>query len=135
MSNYKCITTFQGIRDYIGDSKIVAFDFETSPDDPYRDQDKAALDPARSHIVGCSFSVATETGIYVPIDHRVGTNIDKDEFFVFLREFLSDSSIIKVAHNISFESCQAYHKGIVIQAPVYDTIAAAQMTLKNKSRR
>ena len=132
MSNYKCITTLQGIRDYIGDSKIVAFDFETSPDDPYRDQDKAALDPARSHIVGCSFSVTTETGIYVPIDHRVGTNIDKDEFFVFLREFLSDSSIIKVAHNISFESCQAYHKGIVIQAPVYDTIAAAQMTLKNK---
>ena len=43
MSNYKCITTLQGIRDYIGDSKIVAFDFETSPDDPYRDQDKAAL--------------------------------------------------------------------------------------------
>ena len=82
MSNYKCITTFQGIRDYIGDSKIVAFDFETSPDDPYRDQDKAALDPARSHIVGCSFSVATETGIYVPIDHRVGTNIDKDELYV-----------------------------------------------------
>lgn len=87
MSNYKCITTLQGIRDYIGDSKIVAFDFETSPDDPYRDQDKAALDPARSHIVGCSFSVTTETGIYVPIDHRVGTNIDKDEFFVFYVSF------------------------------------------------
>lgn len=81
MSDYKCITTLQGIKDYIGNSKIVAFDFETAPDEPYREQDKAALDPARSHIVGCSFSVAVETGIYVPVDHKLDSNIDK---FLFI---------------------------------------------------
>lgn len=132
MNDYKCVTTIQGILDYLGDAKVVAFDYETSPDEPYREQEKAALDPAKSHIVGCSFSVKERTGIYVPIKHLIGTNIDSKEFFVFLQRFLADRSITKVAHNISFESMFSYHLGSVILPPVYDTIAAAQMTLKNR---
>lgn len=130
-NKYECVTTVQGIKDYIGSAKEVAFDYETAPDIDFRDEDKAALDPHKSHIVGCSFSVEEGTGIYVPIAHLIGTNTDKDEFFAYLREFLSDQGIIKIAHNIAFESCQSYHQGIVIKAPVYDTICAAQMTLKN----
>lgn len=132
MNDYKCVTTIQGILDYLGDAKVVAFDYETSPDEPYREQEKAALDPAKSHIVGCSFSVKERTGIYVPIKHLIGTNIDSKEFFVFLQQFLADRSLTKVAHNISFESMFSYHLGSVILPPVYDTIAAAQMTLKNR---
>lgn len=131
ITTYKCVTTVAGIKEYFGDSHVVAFDFETAPDEPYRKEDKAALDPARSHIVGCSFSVKEGTGIYVPIAHCVGTNIDKDAFFSFLTVFLTDRTITKIAHNIAFESMMAYAQGIVIQAPVYDTICAAQMTLKN----
>lgn len=130
-NKYECVTSVQGIKDYIGNATEVAFDYETAPDEPFRGEDKAALDPHKSHIVGCSFSVKEGTGIYVPIAHLIGTNIDKDEFFAYLREFLSDKRIIKIAHNIAFESCQSYHQGIVIKAPVYDTICAAQMTLKN----
>ena len=130
-TEYKCVTTVDGIKDYIGGSRIVAFDFETAPDDPYREEDKAALDPARAHIVGCSFSVKEGTGIYVPIAHRIGTNIDRDAFFAFLTAFLMNTTTIKIAHNIAFESSMAYARGIVIQAPVYDTICASQMSLKS----
>ena len=130
-TNYKCVTTVNGIKDYIGDSRIVAFDFETAPDDPYRDEDKAALDPAKAHIVGCSFSVREGTGIYVPIVHRIGENIDEAEFFAFLSTFLVDRKTVKIAHNIAFESSMAYTREIVIQPPVYDTICAAQMSLKS----
>ena len=130
-TEYQCVTTVDGIKDYIGGSRIVAFDFETAPDDPYREEDKAALDPAKAHIVGCSFSVKEGTGVYVPIAHRVGTNIDKDAFFAFLTAFLMDKTLIKIAHNIAFESSLAYARGIVIQAPVYDTICASQMSLKS----
>ena len=41
-TEYKCVTTVDGIHDYIGGSHIVAFDFETAPDDPYREEGKAA---------------------------------------------------------------------------------------------
>ena len=33
-----------------------------------------------------------------------------------------NTTTIKIAHNIVFESSMAYARGIVIQAPVYDTI-------------
>jgi len=130
-TEYKCVTTVDGIKDYIGGSRIVAFDFETAPDDPYREEDKAALDPAKAHIVGCSFSVKEGTGVYVPVAHRIGTNIEGDAFFAFLTAFLMDKTLIKIAHNIAFESSMAYAGGIVIQAPVYDTICASQMSLKS----
>ena len=130
-TNYNCVTTVDGIKDYIGGSPVVAFDFETAPDDPYREVDKAALDPATAHIVGCSFSVKEGTGIYVPVAHRIGTNIDRNDFFEFLTAFLMDKTIIKIAHNIAFESSMAYASGIVIQAPVYDTICASQMSPKS----
>lgn len=130
-TEYQCVTTVDGIKDYIGGSRIVAFDFETAPDDPYREEDKAALDPAKAHIVGCSFSVKEGTGVYVPVAHRIGTNIDRDAFFAFLTAFLMDKTLIKIAHNIAFESSMAYARDIVIQAPVYDTICASQMSLKS----
>lgn len=127
---YSCVTSVEGIKAYLGDCRLVAFDFETAPDEPYRDEDKAALDPHKSHIVGCSFSTKVGTGIYVPVAHIDGNNIDASEFFAFLTEFLTSRLITKIAHNVAFESCHAYHKGIVISAPVYDTICASQMTLK-----
>ena len=130
-TEYKCVTTAEGIKEYIGSSLLVAFDFETAPDEPYRNEDKAALDPAKAHIAGCSFSVKEGTGIYVPVAHRIGTNIDKTAFFSFLEEFLTDTTVTKIAHNIAFESSMAYAKGIVIHAPVYDTICASQMSLKS----
>lgn len=131
-TDYKCVTTVDGIRDYIGGSRIVAFDFETAPDDPYREEEKAALDPAKAHIVGCSFSVKEGTGVYVPVTHHIGTNIEQDAFSTFLTVFLLNKSITKIAHNIAFESGIAYARGIVIQAPVYDTICASQMSLKSR---
>lgn len=130
-TNYRCVTNISDIKKYIGEATEVAFDFETSPDEAYRNDEKSALDPAKSHIVGCSFSTKEGTGIYVPIKHLVGTNINEDEFFAFLKEFLPNGNVIKIAHNIAFESMFSYAHGIVIQPPVYDTICASQMTLKD----
>ena len=102
--DYRQVTTVQGIRNYLGDARVAAFDFETAPDNAYREDDRAALDPARSHIVGCSFSVSEHTGIYVPVAHLTGPNINEKAFFRFLEDFLTGTSIVKIAHNMAFES-------------------------------
>lgn len=132
-TEYKVVTTVEEIRDYIGDAGVVAFDYETAPDDKYRDEDKAALDPAKSHIVTMSLSVREHTGIMIPVAHKVGKNIDHTAFIAFLTEFLMNPKVVKVAHNLSFESMFSYALGIVVQAPVYDTIAASQMSLKSRT--
>lgn len=131
MKNYRCVTSVQEIQQYIGNAAVVAFDYETAPGEPYRIEEKAALDPAKSHIVGCSFSAKEHTGIYVPVAHKIGRNMDGIVFFRFLQNFLTNKNIVKVAHNIAFESAISCQRDIVIQPPVYDTICAAQMTLKS----
>ena len=131
MKQFKLVNTLDGIKSYLGDSKVISFDFETAPNDEYRNEKDSALDAHKSHIVGCSFSNKVDTGIYIPIAHLAGHNINSDEFFNFLKSFLSNSSIIKIAHNLAFESMFSYAKGIVIKAPTYDTMSASQLTMRN----
>lgn len=129
-TDYKTVTTLAEVNKYMGDAEVAAYDFETSPDDMFREDDKAALDPARSHICSMSISVAERTAIMIPVAHKIGKNMKATDFDKFLRRFLTDRSIVKIAHNMSFESMFAYKSGIVTQPPVYDTIAASQMSLK-----
>lgn len=133
--NYQCVDTLSEIQRYLADAKVVAFDFETAPLDAYRDEDRAALDAHKADIVGVSFSVAEGSAIYVPLHHRIGQNADHAEHLLAaLTDALwANPNVIKVAHNLAFEAMFLYAKGIVPQAPVYDTIAAAQLTLKNST--
>ena len=90
-ADYRLVTTIDGVKRYIGDSRVVAFDLETAPDAPYRGEDKAALDPAKAHIVGCSFSVRPGTGIYVPIAlPPFYCGVSKDEFAAFMRGLMNE---------------------------------------------
>ena len=129
--NYRCETNLQEIEKYLRGAGVVAFDFETAPLPAYREDDKAALDAHRSHIVGVSLSVAEGSAIYVPLRHLRGPNADPVQIIPFLRDALwMNPAVIKIAHNLSFEAMFLYALGVVVQPPCYDTIAAAQMTLK-----
>lgn len=129
--NYRCETNLQEIEKYLRGAGVVAFDFETAPLPAYRDDNKAALDAHRSHIVGVSLSVAEGSAIYVPLRHLRGSNADPEQIIPFLRGALwMNRAVVKIAHNLSFEAMFLYALGVVVQPPCYDTIAAAQMTLK-----
>ncbi len=130
---YRTILSLKELQNYIAAASVVAFDFETAPDEKYRNEDKAALDAHKSHIVGISFSVAEGSGVYLPITHRMGQNADGlTEIWTWLENFFTSTSITKIAHNLAFESQFLYARGIVIQEPCYDTIAAAQLVYKNE---
>ena len=129
--NYRCETNLQEIEKYLRGAGVVAFDFETAPLPAYRDDNKAALDAHRSHIVGVSLSVAEGSAVYVPLRHLRGPNTDPVQIIPFLRGALwMNPAVVKIAHNLSFEAMFLYALGVVVQPPCYDTIAAAQMTLK-----
>lgn len=129
--NYRCETDLRKIEQYLHKADVVAFDFETAPMPAYREDDKAALDAHRSHIVGVSLSVAEGSAIYVPLRHLRGPNADPEQIIPFLRGALwMNRAVVKIAHNLSFEAMFLYALGVVVQPPCYDTIAAAQMTLK-----
>ena len=131
MNNYRCETDPERIKDYVQNAAVVAFDFETSPLIQYRDDPRASLDAHRSCIVGVSLSVAEGSAIYVPLEHLDGGNADPAQVYPLLTKYVwMNPGVVKVAHNLAFESMFLYAQGIVIQPPCYDTIAAAQLTLK-----
>ena len=129
---YRCLTDLEQIKEYVDNDRPIAFDFETSPNELYRREDKAALDAHKAHIVGISFSVDEGDAIYVPLAHDSGTNAEQqDELWTFFRlSVFENRNRVKIAHNLAFEAMFLYAKGIIVQQPCYDTIAAAQLTLK-----
>jgi DNA polymerase-1 len=130
---YKYILTLTELQNYLSGALVVAFDFETAPDEQYRREEKAALDAHKSHIVGISLSVAEGDAVYLPIAHRSGSNAENlTDIWNWLSGFFADSTVTKVAHNLAFESAFLYARGIVVQEPCYDTIAAAQLIYKNE---
>lgn len=133
--NYSCVTTLNKIKEYLAGAAVIAFDFETSPKEEYRNEERAALDAHKADITGVSFSVSEGSAIYVPLRHKTGKNVTRPEaVMAYLRGTLFENAVvIKVAHNLSFEAMFLYALGMVVQAPVYDTIAAAQLTLKSNT--
>jgi len=131
--SYKPIYSLSELQHYLAGATHVAFDFETAPNKPYCAEPKAALDAHKAHIAGISFSVAEGDAVYLPIAHRAGQNAEGlPEIWNWLATFFADPAIIKIAHNLSFESAFLYAREIVVQEPVYDTIAAAQLVYKNE---
>ena len=133
-NDYKTVRTVKELEDYIGNADVIGFDFETAPTEKYRTEPLAALDPHKAEIVGVSVSVAEGTGRYAPLRHRCGRNGDVRaiEDFIRTRIYLRRDAV-KVAHNLAFETQFVYKSGAIIQPPYYDTIAAAQLTLKSET--
>lgn len=131
--NYRTVTDMDTIIEFFlplfsGERTVCAFDIETSPTKEYRQEEKAALDPHKSDICGISFCHTPGDAIYIPVAYLT---IDKDVFLEFLDTNFFKGSFVKIAQNISFESMFFYKHGIVLLPPVYDTWAAAQLTLSS----
>jgi DNA polymerase-1 len=130
---YECVYTLSGIQEYLKKTALFSFDLETSPRNKWRNDKSAALDAHKADITGISFSVSEGTAIYVPLKHRSGRNAENQAaIWDYLKLLFESKDVIKVAHNLAFESMFLYARGIVLQKPCYDTIAASQLTLKSK---
>ena len=131
--NYKCVTEIDKIKAYLSNAKTIAFDFETAPTSAYRNDAFASLNSNTADVTGVSFSVEKGSGIYVPLQHQPPfINADCDEVTNLLFQIMTDKTITKIAHNLSFESMFLYKMGIVPQTPVYDTLTAHLMALKSR---
>lgn len=129
--NYKLALSKEEIQEYIGRHNLLALDIETSPFKEYRNDNKASLDAHKSSITGISFSVEENTGIYVPFNHKVGRNADFVETFNWIKNnILLNKNLTVVIRNAAFESMFFYALGFIPKCKIYDTLSAAQMTLK-----
>ena len=76
----KAIFKLEESKSLLSESNCVAFYFKTSPNDIYRQDDCAALDALKSHIVGDSFSAVESDAAYLPPAHHIGQTKPFDTF-------------------------------------------------------
>jgi DNA polymerase-1 len=92
------------------------------------DTETTSLDATRAELVGVSLALEPGRACYVPLAHRQRDALDapvrqiaRDEGLARLRPLLADSSVLKIGHNIKYDSVVFATYGIVV-APVDDTM-------------
>lgn len=99
------------------DSKIpVAWDTETS-----------ALEPRDAELVGigCCWGTETDEVAYIPVGHKLGTNLNKDLAIEALRPILESTKYPKSFQNAKFDRLIFRTQGIELDGVVFDTILAS----------
>lgn len=129
--SYKLALNTEEIANYIENSKLLALDIETSPLPQYRNDGKSVLDAHKSTITGMSFSVSEGSGIYVPFHYKGSVNADFVNTWDWIQSnILMNEKLIVLIHNAAFKTMFFYVLGCVPQCKIYDTLSAAQLTLK-----
>lgn len=138
---YQTMISLEQLAAYLEGAATVAFDFETSPKAGYKDRKKAALDPHQAEITGISLAVPPNclemnnsemAAIYIPLRHTIGANLDPAAVLAVLEKTVFENpDCLKIVHNLAFESKFLLAAKITLQPPVFDTMAGAQLILKD----
>lgn len=111
--NYVLLETPEQIKDLIAElsaSKEFCFDTETS-----------ALDPNDTTLVGIAFSMAKDTGFYIPIPEDIQDALAILEPF---KPLLESDKYLKIGQNIKYDLLVLKWYGIEVAGPYFDTMIA-----------
>ncbi len=121
---YSVLLTKKDIEQFFKDvtsKTVLSVDLETT-----------STDPMQAEIVGLSFSIADDTGVYIPITHKdkvenyYGSN-DLESVMILIKPVLENSKIEKTGQNIKYDSLILKRNGIDLQGIIFDTMLAAHL--------
>ncbi|NEQ95535.1 MAG: DNA polymerase I [Cyanothece sp. SIO2G6] len=100
----------------------------TDPDVPVAwDTETTSLEPRDAELVGigCCWGSGTADMAYIPIGHRIGTNLDKATVLEALRPILESDDYPKVLQNAKYDRLVLRTHSIHIQGVTFDTMLAS----------
>ncbi|MBO9318788.1 MAG: DNA polymerase I [Chloroflexus sp.] len=96
------------------------------------DTECTSLQPVMSDLVGISIALAPADVWYVPIAHRDGEQVPRNEVISALAPFFADPQKPKFAHNAKFDMEVLAGAGIRVAGLTFDTMIAAAMLGKRQ---
>jgi DNA polymerase-1 len=94
-------------------AKVIAFDTETT-----------STEEMQAELVGISLATKDGEGIYIPVGHRIGTNLPLAEVIEALRGPMTNPKIGKVAHHAKYDFIVLARHGLRVEPLTYDTMLA-----------
>lgn len=92
---------------------VLSFDTETT-----------STDEMTASLVGISLSVREGEGFYIPVGHRVGTQLPLEQVISTLRGPLTDSRLPKIGHHLKYDFIMLARCGIRVSPLSFDTMLA-----------
>jgi DNA polymerase-1 len=92
------------------------------------DTETTGIDPHTAELVGISFSLAPDTGYYLPLAHMylgAPKQIDKQRALELLKGVLEDEKVLKVGQNIKYDAIIFRNNGIDLKGIYFDTMVAS----------
>lgn len=105
--------TLRELVETLSTAQMIAFDTETT-----------GIDQMSAELVGISLAVQGDTGYYIPVGHRNGTQLSMQTVIDALRGPLTNSNIPKVAHNAGYDLVILQRYGIDVTPITFDTMIA-----------
>ncbi|RJP47205.1 MAG: DNA polymerase I [Anaerolineaceae bacterium] len=94
-------------------AKVIAFDTETT-----------STEEMQAELVGISLAIKDGEGIYIPVGHRIGTNLPLEDVIEALRPPMTNPRIGKVAHHAKYDFIVLARHGLRVEPLTYDTMLA-----------
>ncbi|KMQ51436.1 DNA polymerase I [Chitinispirillum alkaliphilum] len=91
------------------------------------DTQTTSLLPRAAQLAGISLAVEEENGIYIPLGHKSGSNLDIQSVLDELRDIIEDREILKIGQNLKYEMQVFRNYGIHMRGAGFDTMIAAYL--------
>jgi len=111
---YETVTTLESLNAWIKraqESSVISIDTETT-----------SLNAVEAQLVGLSLSVGKDQACYIPVAHKTESpQLSRDIVLAALLPLLTNSSVLKVGHNLKYDLVVLKKYGTII-APLTDTM-------------
>ncbi len=118
-SGYCTIVTIEDLRNFANEIKKIgrfAVDLETTSEQP-----------VRADLVGISMCAKDGRACYIPVAHKQGNQLKKEDVLEVLRPLLENPEIPKVGQNIKYDLIVLKKEGVEIRGIECDTMLASYL--------
>jgi DNA polymerase-1 len=125
LGSYQAVTTEEALHEVVAAlTRAEAFAFDTELN---------GIDPLQSALVGISLAVQPGAAWYIPLGHREGRQLERQQVLDALRPFFTDAQKARYAHNAKFDIEVLLQAGIETHSVAFDTMLAAGLLGKRMS--
>ncbi|MFN8549406.1 MAG: DNA polymerase I [Candidatus Eisenbacteria bacterium] len=119
-AEYRTLATLEDLDRYLADFRAHGGPLSV-------DSETTSLDARTATVVGLSLSYREGEGVYLPLGHKDGSNLPREEAIARLGPVLQDPAVVYVGQNCKYDLHVLAGLGLEVKGPLRDTMLASYL--------